>query len=396
MNKLRSELSALLDNQNLRAFMMLIRKGEGTLGDNGYRTIVGGGLFESFADHPRQRIWIDRYKIHSTAAGAYQFLSRTWDECARALDLPDFSPRAQDVACVFLIRRRKALQAVLDGDISRAIDLCRLEWASLPGAPYGQRTLSHAAALAFYVAQGGAIRGTPPPAPTGEPPALATAEPSRAVANPPATAPPTAPATAPQPTPKEPRMLPLPLVLATSLLDVFGPILRDKLSKVLAKNDTSPEVAAQVAEALITKAKQVTGADDPVAAVAALRADPEQVQRLEAAFLDDFERMLPMAVKLMEMDEASVAAARQFATSEDWMVLTKAIRLKFIHILSLAFVSFAGWFVVHTWDTLTPELRGAVITLMVIAGWTGVRDFWMGSSDGSQQKTAELLRRTKE
>lgn len=386
-----TDIAGLLQNANLRAFMLLIRKGEGTLGDNGYRTIVGGGLFDSFDDHPRKMVRIERYKVNSSAAGAYQFLARTWDECAKALALPDFSPRSQDAACVFLIHRRKALDAVLAGDIRRALELCCLEWASLPGAPYGQRTLRQAEALAFYVAQGGHLQGAAPPSePKGEPPVLAGDEAGAVVLRP-------APAPARNTvTTKEPRMLPLPLVLATSLLDVFGPILRDKLSKVLAKNDTSPEVAAQVAEALITKAKQVTGADDPVAAVAALRADPEQVQRLEAAFLDDFERMLPMAVKLMEMDEASVAAARQFAASEDWMVLTKAIRLKFIHILSLAFVSFAGWFVVHTWDTLTPELRGAVITLMVIAGWTGVRDFWMGSSDGSQQKTAELLRRTKE
>jgi len=44
------------------------------------------------------------------------------------------------------------------------------------------------------------------------------------------------------------------------------------------------------------------------------------------------------------------------------------------------------------WADLTAELRGAIITLMVIAGWNGVRDYWMGSSEGSNRKT-EMMRR---
>ena len=35
-------------------------------------------------------------------------------------------------------------------------------------------------------------------------------------------------------------------------------------------------------------------------------------------------------------------------------------------------------------------MKGAVITLMLIAGFTGVKEFWLGSSRDSQRKT-ELL-----
>lgn len=86
---------------NLRAFLYLIRYCEGTAGENGYRTQFGGGLFDSFDDHPRQAITrkLGGKDLTSTAAGAYQFLSRTWDECAKALSLPDFSPESQDRAC---------------------------------------------------------------------------------------------------------------------------------------------------------------------------------------------------------------------------------------------------------------------------------------------------------
>ena len=43
-----------LDNPNVRAFLRMLRHGEGTAGDNGYRVQFGGGLFASFVDHPRQ------------------------------------------------------------------------------------------------------------------------------------------------------------------------------------------------------------------------------------------------------------------------------------------------------------------------------------------------------
>jgi len=34
------------------------------------RRIVGGELFDDFSDHPRKRVWIERYRVWSTAAGA--------------------------------------------------------------------------------------------------------------------------------------------------------------------------------------------------------------------------------------------------------------------------------------------------------------------------------------
>ena len=96
---------------NLRAFLYLIRWCEGTSGDNGYRTLFGGGMFDSFADHPRKAITrpLGGKNLTSTAAGAYQVLERTWDECKKALGLPDFSPESQDRAAIYLIKRRGAL-----------------------------------------------------------------------------------------------------------------------------------------------------------------------------------------------------------------------------------------------------------------------------------------------
>lgn len=147
-----------LSNANVQAFLMLVRTGEGTTGPNGYRTLYGGGLFDSFADHPRTAVRAGAWT--STAAGAYQILSRTWDEASAALGLTDFSPASQDAAAVWLIQRRGALGDVLAGRFDAAIAKCNKEWASLPGSPYGQPTLTLARAHAVLAANGADMGST--------------------------------------------------------------------------------------------------------------------------------------------------------------------------------------------------------------------------------------------
>lgn len=154
-------LDEALRHRNVAAFLKAIRLGEGTSDDDGYRRIVGGELFTSFYDHPRKKVWIERYGVQSTAAGAYQFLAGTWDEMAAKYSLPDFSPRSQDIAAVGLLIRRKALDDIIAGRIEQAIAKCRLEWASLPGSPYGQRTESLQRVLDEYAKHGGSFSPIP-------------------------------------------------------------------------------------------------------------------------------------------------------------------------------------------------------------------------------------------
>jgi len=130
-----------MSSSNLQAFLMLIRTGEGTADAGGYSRLFGGGSFHELTDHPRQVVKAGGYT--STAAGAYQILSRTWDDLrANGVDLPDFTPANQDKAAVALIKRRGALADVLAGRFDKAIAKTNKEWASLPGSPYGQPTLS--------------------------------------------------------------------------------------------------------------------------------------------------------------------------------------------------------------------------------------------------------------
>lgn len=143
-----------VNNPNVQAFLRVIRFAEGTAGPNGYRTMFTGKLFDNgFADHPRVNNCAGT--LCSTAAGAYQFLAKTWDEVAFRLQLPDFSPESQDIAAVELIRRRGALNDVIAGNFESAIQKVNKEWASMPGSPYGQPTKTIAELKSVYQNNGG-------------------------------------------------------------------------------------------------------------------------------------------------------------------------------------------------------------------------------------------------
>lgn len=144
---------ALIKNPNVQAFLRVIRVGEGTDSAEGYRKLFGGKLFSSFADHPRITVRASGYV--STAAGAYQALSSTWDETARIMGLTDFSMPNQDLFALGRLAARGALADVVSGNFSAAIAKSAKEWASLPGSPYGQPTMTMAKAQQVFAANGG-------------------------------------------------------------------------------------------------------------------------------------------------------------------------------------------------------------------------------------------------
>lgn len=141
--------------KNLKAFLLMIQYSEGTAGANAYRMLYGGGLFNDYSRHPNTPV--TKWGLTSTAAGAYQILFGTWQGIQQELKLTDFSPRSQDLAAIALIKRRKALEDVLAGRFAQAIYKCRKEWASLPGAGYGQTEKSEAKLLAMYKMVGGSV-----------------------------------------------------------------------------------------------------------------------------------------------------------------------------------------------------------------------------------------------
>lgn len=148
--------------RNVRAALDTIAYAEGTSGPDGYRTMFGGGLFDSFADHPRKFFTFTNGRgevLRTSAAGRYQFLSRTWDTLARRLNLPDFGPASQDAAAVELIRERGALADVQAGRFADFVRKCAPVWASLPGAGYAQPERKFSTLAAAFTAAGGTMQG---------------------------------------------------------------------------------------------------------------------------------------------------------------------------------------------------------------------------------------------
>lgn len=145
---------------NQKAFLDTIATSEGTrnIGDSGYNVLVGSTpanplLFTSYADHPR----IYNKALKSTAAGRYQILEHIYDYYKSYLRLPDFSPASQDAIAIHLITECGALKNIEAGAFRAAVAECAREWASLPGAGYGQRENTMVYLSDTFVKAGGTL-----------------------------------------------------------------------------------------------------------------------------------------------------------------------------------------------------------------------------------------------
>lgn len=159
--------AAIAGGENVLAFLDMLAISEGTStvkgSDDGYNVNVGRRLFEGYAKHPRTPVATKWGK--SNAAGRYQIMAAipgviktdTWDWASKAAKVTDFSPISQDRVAIYLIKRRGALEDIQAGRIEAAIEKCRKEWASLPGAGYGQREHSFDDLAAHYIVAGGRL-----------------------------------------------------------------------------------------------------------------------------------------------------------------------------------------------------------------------------------------------
>lgn len=383
-------MKAALDNQNCQAFLRLIRAGESGQTDAAYTVMFGGGHFESFADHPRQVI--TRNGLTSTAAGAYQFLSRTWDECAKELALPDFSPASQDLAAVFLIYRRGALADVLAGRVELAISRCAKEWASLPGSPYGQPTRTLAQALATYAQYGGQAAEQP-----------RTADPQPAAPTP-------SPTSTERPMPGILGSIVSALSVANPLVGLiagmFEPLVQDKIDKELGRHTDNPAAKAAIETAMMQAAQMVTGKTEPLQAVAALQSQPELIKQVQAVTLEKLDELAPLfdamhrrELEMRAADTASMDAASARNRSDGYdmtpVLLFGALGVILLLILLVAFIVI--WQVVDTGAADTASWAA----LMGLIGWaTGVGTtiyfYRFGStrnSSANQVAMAELAKR---
>jgi muramidase (phage lysozyme) len=342
---------SLLDDPNVKAFLHTIRVGEGTADPMGYRRHFGGSHFDTYADHPRRIITagLGSNRYDSSAAGAYQFLSKTWTECATALGLADFSPRNQDAAALFLIDRRRALDDVIAGRFEDAVKKCAREWASLPGSPYGQPTKTMYEALTTYTAAGGLLAGINPQ--------------------------PIAAPNTPEPI-KEPVMLPFIAAALPALIEAAPALIR------IFGESPRAEKNAQAAEVVAEIAKQATGKDTLEGAVNAINSDPEAAAAYREAVHQNMDQLFGMMIKAHDADEKSRTAAVDRNLS-----LAKATGGKWLWLLgSVALIVIVASYVI-TWQvlfgvgvTLSDETKALLIGQIVIFGFATVLAFLFGSN----------------
>jgi muramidase (phage lysozyme) len=140
-SKLLQQIKEARSNPNVSAMLDVIGKAEGA----DYGTLFGGKQFNDFSAHPNV---ISSFKQtdgrtnRTSAAGKYQFLNKTWKGAANQLGLTDFSPESQDLAAIYLMKQRGALDDVKGGNFKDAIGKLGQEWASLPSSTYAQPTRS--------------------------------------------------------------------------------------------------------------------------------------------------------------------------------------------------------------------------------------------------------------
>lgn len=346
----RDDLVAALTNDNVVAFLRLIREGESSQDDSAYTVMFGGKHFESFADHPR--IVNKAAGLESSAAGAYQFLARTWDGLVAKYHFPDFSPISQDCGAVALIAGRGALDDVIAGRLDEAIRKCGKEWASLPGAGYNQPEQKIQKAREVFEAYGGKSGETSQPVPSTPP-----AQPAQT---------------------KEVKPMGFLAALIPSLLQAAPDLIR-----LIGGGEQSQKNAA-VVEKVAQVAMDVTGAVNEQDAAEKLK-DEAMAAKFREAVHENMDQWLGMMVKLQAMEEDSRAKAREFAVTYGRdPVIGKLTFIELLSLLMLLISSVGGGYVLVT--DFPAEIKGAVITLMLIGGYTGVKEFWLGSSMGSMRK----------
>jgi muramidase (phage lysozyme) len=138
MNERGKQNLVYADNPNVRKYLSMIQQSEGS---KGYEYGFNNTKLKSMADHPMTSHGFketDGKSNTTTAAGAYQFLGKTWTGLKGKLSLEDFGHKSQDAAAVELLRESGALENVMNGEWGSALAKTGRIWASLPTSPYKQ------------------------------------------------------------------------------------------------------------------------------------------------------------------------------------------------------------------------------------------------------------------
>lgn len=185
--------------------------------------------------------------------------------------------------------------------------------------------------------------------------------------------------------------------LAKSIWAGFAPLAQDKLEREIGRHTDKPEVAKQVAAAVVGAAMSVTGKTDPIEATVAARTDPQVIAQVQQLSLDELAKLAPLLQQLDEMDRRRLvdedasrdAASRRAAegTNDQDVLLTRSIIGIAIGLLLVGAVLIG----ILAW--LGKDVQTLVGFWVTFAGGVGAKfgtryDHRYGGSRGSEVKTA--------
>lgn len=125
---------------------------------DGYNVKFSFKLMTSCQRHPDDCIPFGN--TCSTAAGRYQFLTRTWNSVAAARNITTFEPENQERGTAYLISSTRRVSVPPDrpmtaAEFENAMSKLSYEWASLPPGRYGQPNRTMAQMRSMYCSLAG-------------------------------------------------------------------------------------------------------------------------------------------------------------------------------------------------------------------------------------------------
>jgi muramidase (phage lysozyme) len=353
---------------NVKALSQVVRHGESTHGDAAYTVVNGGSHFTDFSKHPYEGL---RTTEGGKACGAYQIIPTTWAGLVKQYGFSDFSPSSQDLAFVALVAGRHALEDVIAGRVTDAIEKCRPEWTSLPGAAENSGRYTMDMALQLYQQYGGTTQAHETmPLPQVEVPPLNTAP-------------------APQPKQDKP-MLPFLFPLLAELIPQLAKILMPTGGgEVAQRNQALANVAIN---AVVDTVKSETKRDDvtPTQAVAAIAADPELLAKVTQAVLTQTDIM-----QVLEIG-GGIEKAREYGlqvqNSERTFLWNPTFWITLMMLPLVGYIIFAvltggaqnaPWWV---GSGFTPETKASNTAFVLGAILGGIMGMWFGTNFSSKTK----------
>lgn len=186
--------------------------------------------------------------------------------------------------------------------------------------------------------------------------------------------------------------------LAATLVDLFTPLAKEKITKEIGRHTDNPEIVNQIANGILDVAKAATGKADPMEAVVAAKADPRIIQAVESDTMAALEKLAPFLDKLAKIEQEQWAAeeASRNAAAERMRLdpnnqdrfLTKAIVLLLVGVMVVV-ASLVAVLIHFKADAGSiGTLLGLFTTIVgVIGGKFGTRyDYAYGSSKSSGAK----------